>query len=82
MQPTPRDDSSGWLPGDVVAFDRVIDAADRLIGQLAARAREGDNAALTRIVEVREVVRGLDGTDGDALAAALTRLEDLEAEAR
>jgi hypothetical protein len=70
-----------WLMGDAASFDRVVDLGDQVIARLAARARAGDAEALSRVAEVRAMVRGLDGRDSLAVAAAVALLEAIDVEA-
>jgi hypothetical protein len=70
-----------WLVGDAASFDRVVDLGDQVIARLAARARASDAEALSRVVEVRAMVRGLDGRDSLAVAAAVALLEAIDVEA-
>mgnify|MGYP001576122922 CR=1 FL=1 len=80
MTPSSPHSSMAWLVGEAAAFDRVVDLGDQVIARLAARARAGDADALSRMVEVRAMVRGLDGRDSDAVAAAVALLEAIDVE--
>lgn len=80
MTPSSPHSSMAWLVGDAAAFDRVVDLGDQVIARLAARARAGDAEAVSRVVEVRAMVRGLDGRDSDAVAATVALLEAIDVE--
>lgn len=81
MTPSSPHSSMAWLVGEAAAFDRVVDLGDQVIARLAARARAGDAEALSRLAEVRAMVRGLDGRDSDAVAATVALLEAIDVEA-
>ncbi len=81
MTPSSPHSSMAWLVGEAASFDRLVDLCDQVIARLAARARAGDAEALSRVVEVRAMVRGLDGRDSDAVAATAALLEAIDVEA-
>jgi hypothetical protein len=78
MTPSSPHSSMAWLVGEAAAFDRVVDLGDQVVGRLAERARAGDAEALSRVMQVRAMVRGLDGHDPDAVAAAVALLETID----